>query len=89
MFLLKNQSLWNIFLGNFAYLSNWEPKIHFKGPIQQYDLCTSVYRLSAVRATLRILFCTLDKAITGDKIMCVDKNELEVILTCNSTLHLS
>lgn len=84
--LIQSQNLCNILLVNFASRSNLEPKMHFKEPTQQYHLHRSVYRLYTVRVSLRVLFCRLDKAIAKDTIMCFNKNELEIILTCTFLL---
>lgn len=84
--LIQSQSLCNIRLVNFAYLSNSEPTMHFKEPTQQYHLHRSVYRLYTVRVSLRVLLCRLDKDLAKDTIMCINKNELEIILTCTFLL---
>lgn len=86
--LIQSQSLCNILLVNFAYLSNSEPTMHFKEPTQQYHLHRSVYRLYTVRVSLRVLLCRLDKDVAKDTIMCINKNELEIILTCTFLLDL-
>lgn len=39
-----------------------------------------------MRVSLRVLFCRLDKAIAKDTIMCINKNELEIILICTFLL---